>query len=100
MSSEVRDCGLSTRFRSVSTLILVLVGEVEMADESVLVLGDEAMSEDPCSLSFLPKTRPRMPPLVEDLFSEAPASLTTSDDLANGSEGSGLRRVASRPTVV
>lgn len=78
----------------------VLVGEVEMADESVLVLGEEAMSEDPCSLSFFPKTRPRIPPLVEDLFSEVPASLTTNEYLAGGSEGSGLEGVASRSTVV
>jgi len=100
MSSEVRDCGLSTWFRSVLTLMSVLVGEVEMVDESVVVLGEVAMSDDPLSLSFLPKTLPRMPPLVEDLLSEEPASLTTSDYLARSSDGLGCGRVALRSTVV
>lgn len=81
MSSEVRDCGLSTWCRSVLTLMSVLVGEVEMADWSVFVLGEVAKSDDPLSLSFFPKTLPRMPPLVEDRLSEEPASLTTVDYL-------------------
>lgn len=63
---------------SVSTLMLGLVGEVETAGDSVLGLGElEALtSELPLSLSFFPNTRPRIPPLVEALLSELPASLT------------------------
>jgi len=100
MSSEDRDCGLSVRFRSVLTLMSVLVGEVEMVDGSVLVLGEVAMSDDPLSLSFFPNTRPKMPPLVEDLLSEEPASLTTSSDLDESSERRGFGKVALRSTVV
>lgn len=73
-SDRVLD-GLSTRLISVSTLMFVLVGDVEMVAGSVLVLGDCATSGTP-SLSFLPKTRPKMPPDVEDRFSLLPASLT------------------------
>ena len=91
-SGEVRDCGLSTRFKSVLTLMSVLIGDVEMADGSVLVAGEVAMSADPLSLSFFPNTRPRIPPLVEALFSEGPASLTTTKYLASGGEGSGFEK--------
>lgn len=73
--------------RLVSTLMLGLVGEVETVGESVLVRGDEVKSEDPLSLSFFPKTRPRMPPLTEALLSEVPASLTTEHETAGMGRG-------------
>lgn len=57
--------------------MLVLVGEVEIAGvASLLVLGEVVESTSPLSLSFFPNTRPRKPPLVEDLLSLVPASLT------------------------
>lgn len=64
-----------------------LVGEAVIADESVLARGDETKSEGPLSLSFFPNTRPKMPPLVEDLLSEMPASLTTGCNAGRRSDG-------------
>jgi hypothetical protein len=71
---------------AVSTLILGLVGDAEMAEDSVLGLGEAEVAalalvftSGPLSLSFFPKTRPRIPPLVEALLSEMPASLTIEE---------------------
>lgn len=67
-----------------------LVGEAEMAEDSVLCLGEVGevaaltlafTSGLPLSLSFFPKTRPRIPPLVEALLSELPASLTIEREM-------------------
>ena len=59
--------------------MFVLVGELEIAEESALDLVGELSSDAPSPLSFLPNTRPRMPPLVEERFSEGPASLTAGN---------------------
>lgn len=55
--------------------MLVLVGDDEIAEASDEVVFDEG-EVNSLSLSFFPKTRPRMPPLVEERLSDGPASLS------------------------
>lgn len=78
-----------------STLILVLVGEVEMEELASLcrlVLGEVGESRSPLSLSFFPNTRPRKPPPVEDLLSLVPASLTGVKEVLNRVQAQGFER--------
>lgn len=63
--------------------MFVLVGDDEIAEESDAFCFDVGELNS-LSLSFLPKTRPRMPPLVEDRLSDGPASLPTVQEVVEG----------------